>query len=1553
MEDYLKQFSIYNDLLLFPVRLETHFAKRGSETLLRIRIIPDEIQLQYEVDMLTKSDLEEGRRFWIRWYIASGDAEREFEEWRLFCVKHGVNNACRIVALTRPEKVDSFRYKMGEKKQEDFLKRPYARLDKDNKLVDLTACCQAIYEELAKVHISENAVPSKDLTVDAADAFFKISNTLSTISNVLGGHPYVVDYLYDKVNECLSYLAQRVESIHNFYERYPQFQSDVAPGELVDNDFFNFSKLESVLLQLRTDLSQRARTLDDMVQLLLSDATLLESFFGNKNHLTPLASNSYPTPKMPALPNRFIASLKGTVDGKPFEKTIEGRDIVQNDIQICVDLQSEASGFSVDKNGKVSVPPALKWMVDYDEAFHKGMAVTVPLGKGNSFHIDSLYVYGVNHANNANSIDKLFKSHVYWKNNFTLLKSGIPTNQVDESKPVETLSDEELIREKYRLEILEEGLHASEHTDGRKLSTLLKSSYENIFARTLNTENTELEDSKTANAALWDYFEAKMISPDYPKNKNAKSTDNFFIYLREFFLNYVNTRGVAPMFRIDDQPYGIVPISDFDSFQLFTNKDPRIQYIQFLHSAVVAVEKRWREICERDRISSEGMTSSQSEKKFLQMVSQNPHSVRFDKRFFYYGPRNDCDNGISKGIVYSSNFLKMLSGMGLNDPVPVADTLTKYDVGTLIKVVKDRLPAIEDSKAQRLVGEFMDTFTHRPDIWYTAILSWVNNNKTRFLYAGSYGWVFNLSFSSGNTSQLKGEYLLAPSIQHAMTGAVLRSAYLQTKKDAKDSHMSINLSSMRARQALRMIDGIKQGMSTGMILGADLERYLHDAHKIYKEEMDLLIYPLRKLFPLTVDIKAENKDSQAYSLQVINGEYLLNTFLADWGNNGRISTWLETNAGSLNWFKDLVLDFEQQAKDNKEKKGESLFTRSKQLVLFKLIERMADSYDALNDLLLAEGVHRLVAGDKASFAAIANFMSKGSGNLPSPAVLDTPVDYAVLAHKVGLALPRITQENDSLLLKADPAVGAWIAAQMGSLDKVVFYVDYTNGKEHSSKKMCLSDSGLTAMEFLYLSSFPKVLAQTLEILWREKDWENRKLGQVRILTGDPAELEDGERLPTDGKEMLLYEFSLLTDNLSSLLGNARTMRPGDIVPSLAGSDEEDGLVNVEELKKRYESVYKQIQQYQAGMDSFMAEIKDQALTAQYIATAYGWVRECTLAGLVNESVAYDTALILEGIDPVVQRPLYDKILERQQKFIGQLKAISEALQERLKSAAAIADPGNAAILAVSAYTEAMQTLTLKNLKITCRFSVSGKTLPKEVNPATKLGDNAFLDWFEEISEVRPDMKLFHELSMLQQMEGESALDRKKGIFQVQSQGKVVNEWLGCQVSDESLLDDTDSLVLFERQDFDEKTDNAGLVFDSWLEYIPFRKQTAGLVYRCDIPDAEAPQALLYAIHPFMFTKDDTLNCWKKDILYSVFQSAETLLKARTVDPDQMYAHQETGLLGSLLTARTKDLFTIDPNLSLTEQGKQQTAQLDAARKTDLVMDVGKIDKEIKNHISEL
>ena len=96
-------------LLLFPVRLETHFRNRNSQKELCVRIFPNEIFLDYLTDSLTRQEIEDGKLFWLQWFIASGSPRREYEAWQVLCRKYPLYRAAWICRTMRPKEIDKFR----------------------------------------------------------------------------------------------------------------------------------------------------------------------------------------------------------------------------------------------------------------------------------------------------------------------------------------------------------------------------------------------------------------------------------------------------------------------------------------------------------------------------------------------------------------------------------------------------------------------------------------------------------------------------------------------------------------------------------------------------------------------------------------------------------------------------------------------------------------------------------------------------------------------------------------------------------------------------------------------------------------------------------------------------------------------------------------------------------------------------------------------------------------------------------------------------------------------------------------------------------------------------------------------------------------------------------------------------------------------------------------------------------------------------------------------------------------------------------------------------
>jgi hypothetical protein len=88
--------------VLFPLRLETRFMKRGSKHELWVRIYPDDCQVQTYTDFITDAELSSTRRFWIDYWKAGGFVDQERAAWRGLVSAHGSGRAALLIERIEP-----------------------------------------------------------------------------------------------------------------------------------------------------------------------------------------------------------------------------------------------------------------------------------------------------------------------------------------------------------------------------------------------------------------------------------------------------------------------------------------------------------------------------------------------------------------------------------------------------------------------------------------------------------------------------------------------------------------------------------------------------------------------------------------------------------------------------------------------------------------------------------------------------------------------------------------------------------------------------------------------------------------------------------------------------------------------------------------------------------------------------------------------------------------------------------------------------------------------------------------------------------------------------------------------------------------------------------------------------------------------------------------------------------------------------------------------------------------------------------------------------------
>ena len=228
-------------------------------------------------------------------------------------------------------------------------------------------------------------------------------------------------------------------------------------------------------------------------------------------------------------------------------------------------------------------------------------------------------------------------------------------------------------------------------------------------------------------------------------------------------------------------------------------------------------------------------------------------------------------------------------------------------------LLRDQLYALEHLKnvptaaLERVFSEHLDLCSYRLDAWQLALVNVQlslmrgigldgegGSAQTRGLYLGAYGWledvksenktltppdldpelaeIFDDSEHPLMIDNTNGGYIHAPSTNHAVTAAILRSGYLADATESNPGSLAVNLMSERVRKALSIIEGMRSGQSLTALLGYQLERGMHDRHDV---EVDEFIFDLRKAFPLGANLMSTTKVEDLDQIQKIEARNVI------------------------------------------------------------------------------------------------------------------------------------------------------------------------------------------------------------------------------------------------------------------------------------------------------------------------------------------------------------------------------------------------------------------------------------------------------------------------------------------------------------------------------------------------------------------------------------------------------------------------------------------------------------------------------------------------------
>ena len=1239
----------------------------------------------------------------------------------------------------------------------------------------------------------------------------------------------------------------------------------------------------------------------------------LEDFLNNVNDNTALFDSSsleneqsaFTVPVTDLMPDRFVlnANLKLSSQ-KRITIWRYGRRL-PSQLQVGLDLNNLQDAINEKKSnadGQLYLNGSLRWMTDYDQAERMGMAITLPLKalqKGRKrnnnqrlFDFDSIFVYGIHEApadECGKILQKLLTSQLYSDTSFGLLDSDMPTNiltfEDDEHKYD---SSDEAQKERFKIQpqlcLKPSVSHANDDVYILQRLFGLPEHILNGFDKSNGKPARDIELAKKVNQSM-----LSILSEENPLIKFLNNNS----VLKNFFIEDVLPRGVFPFFRVGSQPYGIVPVCDFRHLSF-----SRETALHKLKHILLLLTNHWNNIVNNDMVAYDGNNYNNiKDSDYLNILGVTPSSTTFWKRKM-----------ISSGLIRSDYFSgEMVKGQ--LDDITAALATHREDLGEskLKQIVKETLPdyssiplldteddkvaksvimaneniqfpqlitilrksitveEASDEKLRQYIVEFYDLFNYRIDAWLTGLLNHKLRNRIKkgkhSVALGCFGWIFNLKESDSKKAQQNNEYILAPSVNQAIAGAVLRSSYNSSLKNKKrDYDMSINLSSDRVRSAIRIIEGVQNGLSIGCILGSDLERLIHESYKQNSKcELDSCIYPLRTQFPL---VSQSKKDNNASEITVLNGASLIKAYRQA---SDRL-TWLK----SFQLFNDKNANIKYQA-------------------LLELIDRIDAQYDALADVILSESVYKLTQGNQDAVDALMQAMDEMK-NIPMPDVVNIPVSSAQVDGHMVVALDvDAKSQSDDLLSNVEPKVDLWISQMVGSPSDVGVAFEVTDSSGNTVLDYCtLQDLGISASEMVYLSADTAAFDRFLKTLYF------LKVGVYPNVIRSAG-----------ASAYTLQEIEMACDDMRQLISGCRMLKNDDMVKETGHTSK----ASYNTLDSEYSSVYNNLMHLTSRMNEILSLQKQQqdplnkdyktaAVDDKLILDSIRLMTICFRAGQLSALDSADSNIFTSKLSIIANNSQWIDTVSRQHNFFSHMNSVYETLVKKLEEAQQMV--ANSEDKSYTVYKEAIKHLLVADYLIIPSFCPDINVDIEEIKYQCSSNRFANVDYMRlehfvsDMATVQEQMMHLHQLRMYGKCNDLPVAQMLPLQFPVTTNQSGERQWLGAEVSDESFVKDAFVYMVMDPQNMigslgKEQSQLAGIVVDHWIERIPYKNQTAAVAFNYDQPDSEAPQSLLLAVS----TKDRKCY-WSENMMLNTMKSAVHMVKCRAVTPELLANNSWTG-----------------------------------------------------------
>jgi hypothetical protein len=719
-------------------------------------------------------------------------------------------------------------------------------------------------------------------------------------------------------------------------------------------------------------------------------------------------------------------------------------------------------------------------------------------------------------------------------------------------------------------------------------------------------------------------------------------------------------------------------------------------------------------------------------------------------------------------------------------------------------------------------------------------------------------------------------FIHAPSLNHAVTAAILRSAYLTHFDPAHPEKMAVNLSSERVRSALAFLEGVRNGQELGALLGYQFERGLHDRYN--DPSLNQYIPFFRQRYPLVADKITQDEEGEQIETKearnVFDGYALVE------------AAFIREPGRPYPYGVDGLPD----------KNSANAKERAHIQAIKAEVARMAESMDAIADLALAEGVYQVAQGNYDRAGAMLKAMTQGYSPA-DPEIVQTPRSGVAITQRVALHLQTGAVASSwpgSLGKRAEVEQGLnkWLGDLLPRPGRIRYVVRLGGG---SPLEQSLAGLGLQPIDLVYMIG-DDLVGETTELESRIV-FENRRQQnndaldvQIKFMAG-----------LSDRQAVTLFELLPLLRSLRQIVTGSRPLEARDYeLPSESTSDPAQvpnpQRVVLAELKTRVQSALAALRAAVNALGSAIPAPGPVGQPDPKLANA-GSLR-AALRALADFGVPDAFPLSAVGSSALAK-----STLTRQAVNIHAVASRNLASAEALKAAGD--DPSLIAQERVSRYRAAAQAIfgpsfnliPLFNLKNQAELQAAANF--RDAGPANNLTrhhkDNPLIvdEWLQGVARVQPNLSTLETVYILGENLGNPRTQQKP----LQVPFRQTDYWVAVEYP-ESFVPQGEyvsALQVLPATGFQPAVAQSGLLIDEWIEVIPSKVETTGIAVHFNQPNTEPPQALMLAVTP------EITGAWTWDKLVGILHNTFDRAQLRAVEPDQIGDTALGQLLPAILT----------------------------------------------------